>query len=345
MAQVCATAARKCESQVPRTSRHGMGGNRPGAQDGAPAPVGAVAPRRDASVQAPRYGPLAPGATGDEISVRNRSIQTVAPGMPVPGALSPQRRPDPLTGRRSRLAVAPNKKNARRARRLVLSPPETMPRFLVRVRGAGAQPEPPRSRALDGWLVEPPVDSPRPVYEPARIGNRGVTATSHPGAIQIDEPPSRTGFITALDDAYLMPRDEGYAVFWRTSGHDLCTVEADVAERALRRQGPVVRLGTWSGTLRGRDGRLDAVVGARGPVGLDQRRRGRRGRACAHRPLAGRTGARAGARPALGAAASGRRAAAIRRAAAAAPPRAPAHARRPARPVPHAVAGSPGRGI
>jgi hypothetical protein len=70
--------------------------------------------------------------------------------------------------------------------------------------------------------------------------------------LQIDDPPTRSGFITALDDAYLMPREDGYAVFCRTSGHDLCTVEADVAERALRRQGNVVRLGTWSGTLRGR---------------------------------------------------------------------------------------------
>jgi hypothetical protein len=71
-------------------------------------------------------------------------------------------------------------------------------------------------------------------------------------ALQIDDPPIRTGFITALDDAYLMPRENGYAVFWRTSGRDLCTVEAAVAERALRRHGNVVRLGTWSGTLRGR---------------------------------------------------------------------------------------------
>ena len=70
--------------------------------------------------------------------------------------------------------------------------------------------------------------------------------------MQIDDPPTRAGFITALDDAYLMPRDDGYAIFWRTSGDDLCTVEADVAERVLRRQGTVVRLGTWSGTLRGR---------------------------------------------------------------------------------------------
>jgi hypothetical protein len=70
--------------------------------------------------------------------------------------------------------------------------------------------------------------------------------------LQIDDPPTRSGFITALDDAYLMPREDGYAVFCRTSGHDLCTVEADVAERALRRQGNPVRLGTWSGTLRGR---------------------------------------------------------------------------------------------
>jgi hypothetical protein len=70
--------------------------------------------------------------------------------------------------------------------------------------------------------------------------------------LPIDDPPTRTGFITALDDAYLMPRDDGYAVFWRPSGRDLCSVEPDVAERALRRQGKVVRLGTWSGTLRGR---------------------------------------------------------------------------------------------
>jgi len=71
--------------------------------------------------------------------------------------------------------------------------------------------------------------------------------------LQIDDPPTRIGgFITALDDAYLVPREDGYAVFSRTSGRDLCTVEAAVAERALRRHGKVVRLGTWSGTLRGR---------------------------------------------------------------------------------------------
>ena len=70
--------------------------------------------------------------------------------------------------------------------------------------------------------------------------------------MQIDDPPTRPGFITALDDAYLMPREDGYAVFSRTSGRDLCTVRSEVAERALRRQGNVVQLGTWSGTLRGR---------------------------------------------------------------------------------------------
>jgi hypothetical protein len=70
--------------------------------------------------------------------------------------------------------------------------------------------------------------------------------------LQIDDPPPRAGFITALDDAYLMPREDGFAVFSRTSGRDLCAVRAEVAERALRRQGQVVQLGTWSGTLRGR---------------------------------------------------------------------------------------------
>ena len=92
-----------------------------------------------------------------------------------------------------------------------------------------------------------------PVYKvalPARVPTRPLPTQR---ALKIDDPPTRTGFITALDDAYLMPRDDGYAVFWRTSGHDLCTVEPHVAERALRRQGQVVRLGTWSGTLRGHD--------------------------------------------------------------------------------------------
>jgi hypothetical protein len=69
--------------------------------------------------------------------------------------------------------------------------------------------------------------------------------------LKIDDPPTRSGFITALSDAYLVPRDERYAIFWRTSGDDLCTVERDVAERALRGDRTVVKLGNWSGTLRG----------------------------------------------------------------------------------------------
>jgi hypothetical protein len=68
----------------------------------------------------------------------------------------------------------------------------------------------------------------------------------------INDPPTRAGFVTALSDAYLVPRDGGYAIFWRTSGHDLCSVERDVAERALRGERTVVRLGSWSGTIHGR---------------------------------------------------------------------------------------------
>ena len=83
-------------------------------------------------------------------------------------------------------------------------------------------------------------------------GKRAFTRPAHPEALQIDDPPTRPGFITALDDAYLMPREDGYAVFSRRSGRDLCAVRPEVAERALRRQGTVVQLGTWSGTLRGR---------------------------------------------------------------------------------------------
>jgi hypothetical protein len=70
--------------------------------------------------------------------------------------------------------------------------------------------------------------------------------------MKTEDPPTRAGFITALNDAYLVPRNEGYAIFWRTSGRDLCTVEPDVAESALRGDHGVVRLGSWSGTFRGR---------------------------------------------------------------------------------------------
>ena len=48
--------------------------------------------------------------------------------------------------------------------------------------------------------------------------------------MQIDEPPTRPGFITALEDAYLMPREDGFAVFSRSSGYDLCTVRPEVAK-------------------------------------------------------------------------------------------------------------------
>lgn len=63
--------------------------------------------------------------------------------------------------------------------------------------------------------------------------------------------PSPT-FITALNDAYLVPRDDLYAIFWRTAGRDLCRVEPAIAEEALRGVGEVVRLGSWSGSIRGR---------------------------------------------------------------------------------------------
>src|SRR5919201_5764432 len=70
--------------------------------------------------------------------------------------------------------------------------------------------------------------------------------------MKIDDPPTRSGFITALNDAYLVPRDEHYAIFWRTARADLCTVDPEVAERALRGDRSAVRLGSWSGNLRGR---------------------------------------------------------------------------------------------
>ena len=106
--------------------------------------------------------------------------------------------------------------------------------------------------ALDGWPAAsegPPFHAYRFTRAPDRQESVHTAPTQ---ALQIDDPPTRPGFITALDDAYLMPREDGYAVFSRTSGRDLCMVRSEVAERALRRQGQVVRLGTWSGTLHGR---------------------------------------------------------------------------------------------
>jgi hypothetical protein len=70
--------------------------------------------------------------------------------------------------------------------------------------------------------------------------------------MQTQDRPTSGAFITALRDGYLLPRDDGYAVFWRTSGQDLCTVERGVAEQALHGAGRAVRLGTWSGTIDGR---------------------------------------------------------------------------------------------
>ena len=67
-----------------------------------------------------------------------------------------------------------------------------------------------------------------------------------------EDPSSSPTFITALSDAYLVPRDDLYAVFWRTAGRDLCRVEPAVAERALRGDREVVRLGSWSGAIGGR---------------------------------------------------------------------------------------------
>jgi hypothetical protein len=80
-----------------------------------------------------------------------------------------------------------------------------------------------------------------------RPGASGKGADHHP--IPRGESPT---FITALSDAYLVPRDDLYAIFWRTAGRDLCRVEPAVAEEALRGDGGAVRLGSWSGAIHGR---------------------------------------------------------------------------------------------
>jgi hypothetical protein len=90
--------------------------------------------------------------------------------------------------------------------------------------------------SVEGWFSD--------VCKQARRANEATTA----------QPPAKASptFITALSDAYLVPRDDLYAIFWRTLGRDLCRVEPEVAEEALRGSERVVRLGTWSGAIGGR---------------------------------------------------------------------------------------------
>jgi hypothetical protein len=115
-----------------------------------------------------------------------------------------------------------------------------------------------RARCVDprSWRV-------RTRLEARRSGNGALTIPSHQRLRRISPHPAQTqdssteappasAFITVLSDAYLVPREGRYAIFWRTSGRDLCAVEPDVAEHALRSRGEAVRLGRWSGTIRGR---------------------------------------------------------------------------------------------
>jgi hypothetical protein len=188
-------------------------------------------------------------------SDRDPTLQTAAPGMLVPGALSPQRRPGPWPCGAAVSAVAPIDKNAGSVQRLVVVVGGSDAPTIGSALGAAA----PRARAGGRgslWTDDRPLSNVeiarQPVYEAARAARERSRPLPTQRPLQIDDPPTRPGFITALDDAYLMPREDGYAVFSRTSGRDLCAVRPEVAERALRRQGKVVRLGTWSGTLRGR---------------------------------------------------------------------------------------------
>jgi hypothetical protein len=84
-------------------------------------------------------------------------------------------------------------------------------------------------------------------------GKGADTTRTTSKAMPPGDPAQTPTFITALSDAYLVPRDDLYAVFWRTADRDLCRVEPEVAEEALRGDGGVVRLGSWSGTIRGRE--------------------------------------------------------------------------------------------
>src|SRR4051795_4797841 len=160
-----------------------------------------------------------------------------------------------MTERRSRRAVAPYGEERRALAKVGPgSCPNATRREAVGCRGA-LRPGGPRTRrrGMDGWSGSRGGRRFRACrFTTSSERQESVHTAPHPEALQIDDPPTRAGFITALDDAYLMPRADGYAVFSRTSGRDLCAVRPEVAERALRREGQAVQLGTWSGTLRGR---------------------------------------------------------------------------------------------
>jgi hypothetical protein len=118
-------------------------------------------------------------------------------------------------------------------------------------------PCPPNAGLILDRSTQPSCGS-APIYINAGLCRRLVRDVCElaPTAKEPTTTPSPRGgsptFITALSDAYLVPRDDLYAIFWRTAGRDLCRVEPAVAEEALRGDGGAVRLGSWSGAIRGR---------------------------------------------------------------------------------------------
>ena len=140
-------------------------------------------------------------------------------------------------------------------------------------------------------------------------GKRGPTAASHPEAMQIDEPPTRTGFITALDDAYLMPREEATP---SSGGRRAATCARSGPTSPSARCAARARSSGWApGRARCADATTTGRCGGR--AGCPGPRPATWPAASDVLPLidalAGGARARAGSRAALGAAAPGRRAA------------------------------------
>ena len=175
-----------------------------------------------------------------------------------------------MTGRRSRRAVAPMEKNARRSPRLVV--------VRARTRRAGNRCGRPRRRRAErrrirrsGWTDgrrrrRASIRRP-PVYERRVSGKRAFTRPLPPRGLADRRPthPARLHHRARrrIPDAPRGRLRRVLADVWARSVHG----PARGRRARVRRQGKVVRLGTWSGTLRGRDDdwTLWWARGCRGP--------------------------------------------------------------------------------
>ena len=176
---------------MPRHPRRGIGGNRPGVRGGARGLCWGN-DRRTRCIRAPW---TLRRRRRSALRAQNLSRQTATPGS-VPGVLSPQRRP--FLGQRSALPLPPHDKTQNGGPKLVvLAAYRNWPVTGGSRRAPHSVAEPPPGERLDGC--------PRVLRPPS-------------APMKIDDSTTRSGFITALSDAYLVPRERGLRDLLATVG-------------------------------------------------------------------------------------------------------------------------------